>query len=138
MEEDVMLSLDLLLILPETSLTKSVMEEVTAFLTPSEMALAAMVAKPDPVCAFLCRLRFDGEDMGERDDTSEDGVSVEMSLFRNFDVPCCATFVMDFFSLATRRYSCDTVTGSLVAASASLTDRPECTTWRRRWKEIQR
>ena len=87
MEEDVMLSLDLLLILPETSLTKSVMEEVTAFLTPSETADAAMVVKRDLVCAFLRRLRFDGEDMGERDDTSE-VVSVEISLFRNIEVPC--------------------------------------------------
>ena len=86
-EEDVMLSLDLLLILSETSSAISVMEEVTAFLTPSETAVAAMVVNTDPVCAFLRRLRFDGEDMGERDDTSE-VVSVEMSLFRNIEVPC--------------------------------------------------
>ena len=69
-EEDVMISLDLLLILPETSSAISVREEVTAFLTPSETAVAAMVVNTDPVCAFLRRLRFDGEDM-EREMTHQ-------------------------------------------------------------------
>ena len=104
LEEEVMLSLVFLLILPETSSATSDMEVDTAFFTPSDKAIAAMVLNPDPLCAFFFRLRFDGEAMGESDDTSV-SVPVEMSFFRKLAVACWATCVMDSFSRATRRYS---------------------------------
>ena len=101
-EEEARLSLDLLEILPKVWSDRSFIVDEMTFLTPLSMAVAAIVLNPPTVDLRLLLLRFVGEDMGEREETSE-VVSVEISVFRNIEVPSSATFSMFLFAVATRR-----------------------------------